>query len=187
MGGHRARGHAAHRAVSLLAPPPSSPGSLSPSQPGQLPDQRHQDSPVRLHADRHQCDGHHPGHAALPADDPSTHTSAHQIYGASARTLYATLGESILRHLVSAGCCMPFRCGVSTMLTLAPVRSAWQRQSAHGHPRLMSQMVTAGREVAREIRRSARLRDPWRIPTEARRTCRSGCVAILPRAVAKWV
>jgi hypothetical protein len=72
--------------------------------------------------------------------------------GPSARTLYATLGESILRHLVSAGCCMPFRCGVSTMLTLAPARSAWQRQSAHGHPRLMSQMVTAGREVAREIR-----------------------------------
>jgi hypothetical protein len=32
-------------------------------------------------------------------------------------------GESILRHLVSAGCCMPFRCNVSAMLTLAPVRS----------------------------------------------------------------
>ena len=44
---------------------------------------------------------------------------------------------------------MPFRCGVSAMLTLASVRSAWQRQSAHGHLRPMSRMVTVGREVVR--------------------------------------
>jgi len=58
---------------------------------------------------------------------------------------------------VSAGCCMPFRCGVSAMLTLAPVRSPWRRQSAHGHLRPMSRMVTVGREVVREIR----LRSAW--------------------------
>jgi hypothetical protein len=67
------------------------------------------------------------------------------------------LGKPFPRfHLpVSAGCCMPFRCGVSAMLTLAAVRSAWRRQSAHGHLRPMSRMVTVGREVVREIRRSA--------------------------------
>jgi hypothetical protein len=58
--------------------------------------------------------------------------------------------------MANAGCCMPFRCGVSAMLTLAPVRSAWRRQSAHSHLRLMSRMVTAGLEVVREIRLIAR-------------------------------
>jgi hypothetical protein len=47
-----------------------------PSQPGQL----RQDSPVRLQAGRHQSHGrHHQGHAAPPADDATTHSSAHQI------------------------------------------------------------------------------------------------------------
>ena len=97
----------------------------------------------------HQCDGrHHPGHAALPADDASTHGSAHQNM-TPAPECYATPGESIVRHLASAGCCMPVRGGVCATLTLAPVRPAWRRQSAHGHPRPMSQMVTAGQEVAR--------------------------------------
>ena len=73
-------------------------------------------------------------------------------YMAPAPECYATLGGSILRHLVSAGCRMPVRCGVSATLTLAPVRSAWRRQSAYGHLRLMSRMVTVGREVVREIR-----------------------------------
>ena len=115
-------------------------------------DQRHQDSPVRLRADRHQCDGrHHPGHAALPADDASTHSPAHQICGSSARML-RTPGGSILRHLASAGCCMPYRCGVSATLTLPPARSAWRRQPAYGHLRLMSRTVTVGQEVVREIR-----------------------------------
>lgn len=36
------------------------------------------------------------------------------------------------------------------MLTLALTRSVWQRQSARGHFRPMSQMVTVGREAVRE-------------------------------------
>jgi hypothetical protein len=119
-------------------------------------------------------------------------TPQHIRYTAPAPERYAMLGESILRHLVSAGCCMPFRCRVSTMLTLAPVRSAWQRQSAHGHPRLMSQMVTAGREVRARFglyagcRRSALLPVPHRtggsVPDRCGRGaaaagCRAGAVA----------
>ncbi len=62
-----------------------------------------------------------------------------------------------MRHLASADCYMPFRCGAflsgaSATLTLAPARPTWRRRPAHGHPGLMSPMVTAGREVAREIR-----------------------------------
>ena len=124
---HAAQAAAAHAAAEQLyaaarPAPPAQPrpaqrastaaqlaGLSFPSQPGQLRDQRHQDSPVRLQADRHQCDGrHHPGHAALPADDASTHSSAHQIYG-PAPERYATPGGSILRHLASASCCMPLR------------------------------------------------------------------------------
>ena len=41
-------------------------------------------------------------------------------YMTPAPECHATPGESILRHLASAGCCMPFRCGVSATLTLAP-------------------------------------------------------------------
>ena len=118
-------------------------------------DQRHQDSPVRLRADRHQCDGrHHQGHAAPPADDASTHGSAHQIYGSSARMLrdarrehLAAPGERRLPHARPLW--------LSATLTLAPARSAWRRQSAYGHLRLMSRMVTVGREVVREIRLAA--------------------------------
>ncbi len=33
---------------------------------------------------------------------------------------HATPGESIVRHPASAGCCVPFRFGVSATLTLAP-------------------------------------------------------------------
>ena len=94
------------------------------SFPRQLHDQRHQDSPVRPRADRHQYDGrHHQGHAALPADDASTHSPAHQ-YAAPAPERYRTPGGGILRHLASAGCRMPYRCGVSATLTPAPARPA---------------------------------------------------------------
>ena len=68
---------------------------------------------------------------------------------------------------VSAGCRMPFRCGVSAMLPLAPGRLAWRHQSAHGHPRLMSRMVVVGREVVRKIR-SVALAGAWQHSPAAR-------------------
>ena len=143
--------HAQSRAP---APPPSSPGSLSPRQ---LHDQRHQDSPIQPRADRHQRDGrHHLGHAALPADDASTHSSAHQICGSSGRTLQDA-GGGILRHLASAGCRMPCRCGVSVTFMLPPgtfgvtaPTGVWP-PPAHLTDR-------DGQEVVREIRRSGRRR-----------------------------
>ena len=95
-------------------------------------DQRHQDSPVRLRADRHQCDGrHHQGHAALPADDASTHSSAHQIYGSSARTLrdarrehLAAPGERRLPHAPPSWRLRHAHAAVGTLGVAAPI-GAW--------------------------------------------------------------
>ena len=95
-------------------PPPSSPGCPSPSQPGQPRDQRHQDSPARLQADRHQCHGrHHQGRAAPPADDASTHSSAPQIYGSSARVLRDTRRTSVVASPPCSRCRRRARLGAN--------------------------------------------------------------------------
>ncbi len=65
---------------------------------------------------------------------------------------HATLGESIVRHPASAGCCVPFRFGVSATLTLAPGPPGVATPIGAWPSRLTSRMVTADREVAREIR-----------------------------------
>ena len=138
----------------------------------QLLDQRHQDSPSG------------PGRTATSTTAATTtatrphpltmraRTAQHIRYTAPAPERYATPGGGILRHLVSAGCRMPYRCGVSVTFTLPPVRPAWRRQLAYGHLRLMSRTVTAGQEVVREIRRSGRPPEPSRLAVQTRRT---GC------------
>ena len=114
---HAAQAAAAHAAAERLyaAARPAPPAQPRPAQrastaaqlagqsfpqPGQLHDQRHQDNPARLQAGRHRCHGRrHQGHTALPADDASTHSSAHQIHDSSARILRDARPE----HLAAPG------------------------------------------------------------------------------------
>ena len=57
-----------------------------------------------------------------------------------------------MRHLVSAGRCIPFPCSVSAMLTLPPVRSARRRDQRMATSGLVSRMVVTVGQVVCEIR-----------------------------------